>query len=57
MPPPPNANRGYTAFIRVVPLELALAFAVALAATVGASLLPARRAARMPVPEALRAGM
>lgn len=57
MPPPPNANTGYVAQIRVVPIELALAFLTAIAATVIACLLPARRAARIPVVDALRAAI
>lgn len=54
MPPPPNANLGYTAFIRIVPDEIAMAFAVGLVATVVASILPARRVVKIPVVEALR---
>ncbi|GAB4169140.1 MAG: ABC transporter permease [Rhodocyclaceae bacterium] len=54
MPPPPNANLGYTAYIRIVPEELAMAFAVGFVATVAASLFPARRVTRIPVVEALR---
>ena len=54
MPPPPNSDLGYTAQIRIVPLEVALAFAVGMAATVAASVLPAWRATRTPLVEALR---
>lgn len=54
MPPPPNADLGYTAYIRVVPIELVLAFGIGLVATVGAALIPARRVTRIPVVEALR---
>lgn len=54
MPPPPNANLGYVAQIRIVPSELALAFLTAVVATVVACVLPARRASRIPVVEALR---
>lgn len=54
MPPPPNANIGYTAYIRIVPVELALAFAVGFVAAVAACLLPARRVTRIPVVDALR---
>jgi putative ABC transport system permease protein len=54
MPPPPNANLGYTALIRIVPEEIAMAFAVGFLATVGASVLPARRVVRIPVVDALR---
>ncbi|HCX33724.1 MAG TPA: ABC transporter permease [Rhodocyclaceae bacterium] len=54
MPPPPNANIGYTAYIRIVPEELALSFAVGFLATVAASFFPARRVTRIPVVDALR---
>jgi putative ABC transport system permease protein len=54
MPPPPNANLGYTALIRIVPEEIAMAFAVGFLATVCASILPARRVVRIPVVDALR---
>jgi len=54
MPPPPNSNSGYTALIRVVPSVVLGAFLVGFAATIVASLLPARRVARLPVVEALR---
>lgn len=57
MPPPPNANLGYTGFIRVVPAVLALAFAVGLTATLFAAVLPAIRVSRMPVVDALRANL
>ena len=55
MPPPPNANSGYTAHIRLVPVEALLAFLTALVATVAAGLVPARKASRMSVVEALSA--
>ncbi len=54
MPPPPNANLGYLATIRIVPGELISAFAVGFLATVGASLLPAKKVVRTPVVDALR---
>jgi len=54
MPPPPNGNLGYTATIRIVPSVLAMAFAVGFAATTLAALLPAYRASRTPVADALR---
>ncbi|MDR0578829.1 MAG: ABC transporter permease [Candidatus Accumulibacter sp.] len=57
MPPPPNANAGYTAFIRLVPADVALAGAVGAAATILAAVLPARRASRLNVVEALRQGV
>lgn len=54
MPPPPNSNVGYTAYIRIVPGILSVSFAIGLAATVLSSLLPARAVARIPVVDALR---
>lgn len=54
MPPPPNSDLGYTARIQIVPTEVALAFAVGMVATVAASILPAWRATRTPVIDALR---
>ena len=54
MPPPPNANLGYTALIRIVPEQIAMAFAVGFLATIVASILPARRVVRIPVVDALR---
>lgn len=57
MPPPPNANLGYTAYIRVVPSVVAAAFAVGLVATTLAALLPAAKVSRIPVVDALRANV
>ncbi len=57
MPPPPNANLGYTAHIRVVPEALAIAFGIGLVATVLASILPARKVAATAVVEALRSNV
>ncbi len=54
MPPPPNANVGYTAHVRVVPAIVASAFAVGVLAASLAALVPALRVSRMPVEEALR---
>jgi putative ABC transport system permease protein len=54
MPPPPNADIGYTAQIRLVPSVIAGAFAIGLAATVLAAIAPALRVARTEVVEALR---
>ena len=53
MPPPPGANSGYTAHIRVLPGTLLMAFAVGFCATLLAALFPARRVSRIPVGEAL----
>jgi len=54
MPPMPNTNSGYTALIRIVPWEVGKAFAVGFFATLCAALIPARRASRLQVVEALR---
>ncbi len=54
MPPPPNSNAGYTAYIRIVPNVLVVSFLIGLIATVLSSLMAARGAARVPVVEALR---
>ena len=56
MPPPPNANVGYTAYIRLLPSEVLSAGAVGFVATCLASVLPARRVSRMNVVDALRKG-
>ena len=57
MPPPPNANLGYTAFIQIVPRELIQAFLVGVFATSFAALLPAMRIGRIAVVDALRANV
>ncbi len=54
MPPPPNANLGYVARIRLVPGTIAGAALVGLLATVLATILPARRMARLSIVDALR---
>jgi putative ABC transport system permease protein len=54
MPPPPNANIGYTAFIRIVPATVIGAFFVGFIATVLASVYPAFKVSRIPVVDALR---
>ena len=54
MPPPPNADLGYTAHILIVPFSLLTAFATGVSTTVLAAILPARRASRTPVVDALR---
>lgn len=54
MPPPPNANIGYVAHIRIVAPEVLAAFLVGSGATVLAALLPAWRVSRIPVVDALR---
>lgn len=54
MPPPPNANMGYTALIRVVPLAVVNAFLVGFTAATVAAMVAGVRASRIPVAEALR---
>lgn len=54
MPPPPNSDLGYTARILLTPSVIAGAFMVGFIATPLATVLPALRAARLPVVEALR---
>lgn len=57
MPPPPNANIGYTAYIRLVPLDILTAGAIGFVATCLAAVLPALRASRLKVVDALRQGV
>lgn len=54
MPPPPNADSGYVAYIRVVPWVVVEAFLAGSPATILAAVFPARRTARLPISEALR---
>ncbi len=54
MPPPPNSNSGYTAYIQIVPSVITMAFGVGVIATFLAAIIPARRASRIPVVDALR---
>lgn len=56
MPPPPNANLGYTAYIRIVPHEIVLSGAIGFFATCLAAIRPARQASRLDIVEALRHG-
>ena len=56
MPPPPNSNAAYTAYVRVVPSTVLMAFAVGCFATTLAALNPARRVSRTPIVDALRQG-
>lgn len=57
MPPPPTGNRGYTAYIRIVPSVLVTAFTIGILATLLASVFPALRIARIAVVDALRQGI
>ena len=54
MPPPPNADAGYTALVRIVPSVIVLAFTTGAISSMLASVLPARRAARISIVSALR---
>ncbi|MCC2680571.1 MAG: hypothetical protein K0S36_135 [Nitrosospira multiformis] len=54
MPPPPNSNLGYTAHIQIVPGVLLVSFAIGIAATVSAAIVPGRHISRTPVVDALR---
>lgn len=55
MPPPPNADLGYDAFIRIVPAVVAQSWTIGILATILAALYPAWRASRMSIIDALRA--
>ena len=57
MPPPPNANMGYMAHIQLVDWTISSAFLIGLFSTIGASLVPAFRACRIAVVDALRHGV
>jgi putative ABC transport system permease protein len=57
MPPPPNANLGYTALIRIVPSTVLTAGAIGFIATVLATIMPAQRAAKLEIVDALRHGI
>ncbi len=56
MPPPPNANLGYTAEIRLPPGQVLSAGLIGFVATVLAAIRPARRVARLDIVEALHHG-
>jgi putative ABC transport system permease protein len=57
MPPPPNANLGYTALIRLDPSSVLTAGAIGFVAAVLATILPARKAAQLGIVDALRHGV
>lgn len=57
MPPPPNANLGYTAEIRLVPYEVLTSGLIGFVATFLASIRPAYRVSKLDVVEALRHGI
>ena len=55
MPPPPNAEQGYDAFIRIVPAVIAESWLIGFGATAIAALYPAWRLSRLSIIDALRA--
>ena len=57
MPPPPNANLGYTALIRLEPISVLTAGAIGFVAAVLATIMPAKKAAQLDIVEALRHGV
>lgn len=54
MPPPPNAEGGYTGSIQIIWSTIGTAFCIGLIATVLAAIWPARRIAAMPLAKALQ---
>ncbi len=54
MPPMPNTNTGYTAYIRVVPLEVFRSLFIGLTGSLVAALWPAQKASQREIAEALR---
>jgi len=57
MPPPPNSNVGYTARIMLQPAAVAQAFVIGAAATFLSGVVPAVRARRVAIVDALRAAI
>lgn len=57
MPPPPNSNLGYTAVIRLEAIPILAAGATGYFACLLASLIPARRASKLDIVDALRHGI
>ena len=55
MPPPPNAEQGYDAYIRIVPSVIAESWLIGFGATAIAALYPAWRLSRLSIIDALRA--
>lgn len=54
MPPPPNANIGYTAYIRLTPSVIITAMLVGFGATVMAALFPSYKVTRIAIVDSLR---
>ena len=57
MPPPPNADLGYVAYIRIVPADVAISGMIGFVASCLASILPARKVIRTEIVDALRHGV
>jgi putative ABC transport system permease protein len=57
MPPPPNANLGYTALIRLDASSVVIAGCIGFFACIIAAFIPARRASRLDIVDALRHGI
>jgi putative ABC transport system permease protein len=57
MPPPPNSNVGYTARILLVPGLVGQAFTIGAVAALLSGIVPALRARRVPIVDALRASV
>jgi len=57
MPPPPNANLGYTALIRLDTISVLSAGIIGFTACLLASLLPAHRVSKLDIGDALRHGV
>lgn len=55
MPPPPNADVGYDAYIRIVPEVVIQSWVIGVIATLAAAVYPAWRATRITIIDALRA--
>ena len=55
MPPPPNADIGYAAYIRLVPTVIVESWLIGFGATVVAAVFPAWRISRLSIIDALRA--
>lgn len=57
MPPPPNANLGYTALIRLELSSVLTAGAIGFTAALLATIMPAKKAAQLDIVDALRHGV
>lgn len=57
MPPPPNSDLSYIAYVSITWIACASAFCIGVVATLAATTVPAWNVARLPVVEALRQGV